>query len=207
MTHERNAQALVALVAEDAAQRIATTLAAAREDADHVRREAHAAARMAMRTAHAAEQQRQRERVGLAQAALDTRERLALQRRNAALVAAGLRALPAALQARWQDDAARAAWVAGAVAQAHATLPPAAWDVRHPAAWALAERDALARRIAEVSGQAPAMIADATLDAGLAIGCEGTLVDARAASLVSDRNRIGARLLHHAQAVTAANGP
>lgn len=206
MDHDRNAQALLALLAEDAEQRIAAALAAAHDEADRMRRDAHAAARAAMRSAYANERPRHRERVGLAQAALDTRERLALQRRNAALVAAGLAALPAALHARWQDDAMRAAWVAGALAQARRTLPPAAWDVRHPAAWDAAERDALALQIAAATGQAPAMLADVALDAGIAIGCEGTLVDARAPSLVADRNRIGAQLLHHALATVGANG-
>jgi len=200
VTLERNAEALTALVAEDVARRSEAALAAARDEAARLLRDAHGDARRAMRAAYADERHRHRERVRAAQAALDSRERLALQRRNAALIAAGLQALPAALRARWDEPATRGMWVECALAQARGALPEAAWDVRHPAAWDAAERDAVARRIEAATGHAPAMIADTGLEAGLAIGCEGTLVDARVATLAADRARIGARLLCHAQA-------
>lgn len=200
MTHERNAQALLALVADDASRRIDAALAAAAADAHRLRQDAQAAARAAVRAAYTDERHRHRERVQAAEAALATRQRLALQRRNSALVAAGLDALPAALRERWRDGRSRAAWIDRALAQARASLPSAGWDVRHPPGLGGEEREALAATIRHATGHEPTLIAEAGLDAGLAIGCAGTLVDARLCSLVADRARLGARLLDRADA-------
>ncbi|HEX4884261.1 MAG TPA: hypothetical protein VFX05_08995 [Casimicrobiaceae bacterium] len=199
MTVERNAQALVALVEDDARQRIEAALGAAREDAARVRREAHASARTAVREAYADERHRHRERVAAAQAASETRRRLAQQALNAALVAAGLAALPAALRQRWNDEPARRAWIDDTFAQARTSLPAAAWQVTHPVAWAGAERDALRARIVDATGIAPAFVAAPAIDVGLAIEARGTRVDATLAGLLADRARLGARLLHFAQ--------
>jgi hypothetical protein len=202
MTVERNAAALLALVQEDAARRVNGALAAARDDAARIRREAHDAARAAVRKAYADERHRHRERVAAAQAARDTRERLALQRHNAALVAAGLAELPGALAHRWQLPQTRAAWVDRAFEQACATLPRTQWAVVHPGAWPGDEREALAARIATFTGQAPKFVEDPALPAGVAIEANGTRVDARLPGLMADRSRLGARLLYVANAGT-----
>jgi len=196
----RNAGALIRLVDDDAAARVAAVLQIANDEAARIRREAHARARSTVKAAYEDERRRHRDRVAAAQAALDTRRRLALQQRNAALVDAGLAALPGALRARWADADGRAAWVAQALAQARAVLPRTTWEVVHPVAWAGAERAALADAIERATGHAPSLAGDATLQAGLAIGAQGTRVDARLAGLLADRARIGARLLHHADA-------
>jgi hypothetical protein len=203
---EPNAAALLALVEDDAARRIDAALATAYEEAARVRREAHAAARAAVRVAYVDERHRHRERVRAAEAARDTRLRLAAQALDAATVAAGLAALPDALRARWRDDPARCAWIDDAFAQARTALPTGTWRVLHPVDWPAAEREALGTRIAAVAREAPTFEAVAGLDAGLALEAHGTRVDATVAGLLADHGRLGARLLHFAHARPAERG-
>jgi hypothetical protein len=203
---EPNVAALLALVEDDAARRIDAALATAHEEAARVRREAHAAARASVRVAYVDERHRHRERVRAAEAARDTRLRLAAQALDAVTVAAGLAALPDALRARWRDDAARCAWIDDAFAQARAALPAGAWRVLHPVDWPTAERAALASRIVAAAGSPPAFEAVPGLDAGLALEARGTRVDATVAGLLADRARLGARLLHFAHAQPTGAG-
>jgi hypothetical protein len=196
MSIARNEQALIALVEEDAERKRSEMLGAARSDAEAIVRSAHVEARAAMRRAFEDERRLERQRVGAAEANLETRRRLALQRRNAALVAAAWPLLPAAFVARWRDPRTRQLWVDDAADHACAALPKAAWAVAHPVDWPAAERERLASRIASHCGKEPLFVPDATVQAGLRITADGTSVDATIAALLADRNEIAGQLLH-----------
>jgi flagellar biosynthesis/type III secretory pathway protein FliH len=215
MTLERNERALVELVEHACTQRRREILAAAQHEADALRRDAHAEARRAMRRAFAAERQLTRERIEVAQAHLDTRERLAAQQRSKALAAAALQLLPEALAARWREPAQRAAWIGQALANAFEVLPRGTWRVAHPADLADAERVRLAAAVAERTGAAPQLQSDPRIDAGLVIATDGASIDATLAGLAADREDIAARLLDRiakleaeaSQHATAAGAP
>jgi len=195
MTLERNERALIALVESACEQRRREILEAARRDADALRRAAHAEARRAMRRAFESERRLSRERIEAAQAHLETRQRAATQQRNTALVAAALQALPAALLARWRAPASREAWIDRAVDAALRALPQGAWRVSHPVGLSVDERARLAAAIVARGGTAPVLVADAGVEAGLAIAADGASIDATLPALIADREDIGARLL------------
>jgi hypothetical protein len=195
MSLERNTQALIDLVQRAAASRRAELIGVAQSQANALLREAREEARRKMRRAFDDERRRARERLAAAQAMLETRRRLALQRRNGALLATGWQVLPDALVDRWLQQAARAAWVACALTAARQALPKRGWRIVHPPAWPVAEREALVETVAHETGVAPALHTDPDLRAGIAIVADGTTVDATLAGLVADRAEIGASLL------------
>jgi hypothetical protein len=155
--------------------------------------QAHADARARMRAAFAEERERMAARVAAAEATLATKRRLALQRRSAALLAAGWQRLPAALAAAWRDDAARRAWVERIAAEARASLPGGAWRVIHAPGWPDAERAAFAATLAAAT--VPEFTVDPRLPAGLKVAVEGNVIDGTDAGLLADRSEIGGLLL------------
>lgn len=195
MTLARNEQALIELVTGDARTRCDEALARARDESVHLLREARAEARRNVKRAFDDARRQGRERVAAANAMLDTRRRLAQQRRSAALLAACWQALPAALIARWQADATRAQWVASTLDAALRALPRRRWRIAHAPGLTAAERDALVARVAQATGEAPDVEAAVELTAGLRVVADGTSIDATLAGLLADRHEIGAALL------------
>lgn len=203
MTLDRRTQALLALVEADRAQKCAAIEADARARCAALLAQAHADARAKMRAAFAEERAHRDLRIAAAQATLQTRLRLALQHRSATFLAAGWRRLPRALDARWADAAARAAWVDAIVAEAQDAFPKAALHIVHPPTWAADERDALAARITREFGRAPTLAADPAITAGLRITAGANVIDGTRDGLTADRAEIGARLLHELERVRA----
>jgi hypothetical protein len=196
MSLDRQTQALLALVDADRAGKCDALLSEAREQAAALLAQAHTAARQRMREAFREERERRDERVAAARANLQTRRRLALQQRAAALLAAGWQRLPAELTRRWREPETRRAWVAGAIAAARELLPHAAWRITHAPDWPATERDELAVELIHALGAAPAFVADANIGAGLKIAATGSVIDSTLAGLLADRAEIGAKLLH-----------
>ncbi|MFO1317947.1 MAG: hypothetical protein U1F58_20310 [Burkholderiales bacterium] len=195
MTLEARVAALLELVEADRCGRCDAIVEATRQRIDALLGEAHAAARAQMREAFAVERKRAAERIAAARAGLATRRRLYEQQRAAALLAVGMERLPAALRARWRDDAARTAWVDAVVAVAATALPRDAWRIAHPVDWAEAERAALGARLAAELATAPAFAAERAIAAGMRIAAGGNVIDGTLAGLLADRATIGARLL------------
>ncbi len=111
-------QSLLDLVAADREQKCAAILDEATAKASALLEKANADARARMRATFVEERERMAARIGAAEAMLATKRRLALQRRSAALVAAGWERLPAALQDAWRDPSMRRAWVERIAAEA-----------------------------------------------------------------------------------------
>ena len=195
MNPERQAQALLELVAADRAQKCDGILADARAKVAALLRQAHADARERMRKAFREERERHDARVSAARANLQTRRRLALQRRSAALLAAGSTRLPQELVRRWQAAAERKDWVAAVVASARGLLPRGAWQIFHAPDWPATEREALAAELKTALGAAPSFIASPGIRAGVKVVANGNVVDGTLDGLIADRAEIGARLL------------
>ena len=195
MSVARQADALLALVEADRAKRCDAIEAEARATTASLSREAHGRARERMRAAFAEERERMRARVAAARANLETRRRVAANAFAAAQIAAGAAKLPAALDARWADAAARRAWVDDAVRQALALLGPGAWRIVHASGWPRAEREALAARLAQDHGTQVTFVEDASAGAGLAVAAGGNVVDGTRTGLLADRDEVGALLL------------
>jgi len=195
MPVDRQTQALLALVEADRASKCDAILAEAQARAQALLDEAHAAARERIRAAFDEERARRDERVAAARANLQTRRRLALQHRAAALLAEGWRQLPEALVRRWRQPEARAAWVADVVAGARERLPRSAWRITHAPDWPDPEREALARELTAALDAAPELVLDPDARAGLRIAAAGNVIDGTLKGLTADRAEIGARLL------------
>jgi hypothetical protein len=195
MSPERHVQALLDLVAADRGRKCDAILAEARAQAGALLRQAHADASERMRRAFVEERERHDARVGAARANLQTKRRLALQRREHALLAAGAMRLPPALVRRWESAAGREPWVAAAVANARNVLPRGRWRILHAPHWPASERDSLAAELAAVLGAAPSLVEEPGLRAGLRISADGNVIDGTLDGLLADRAEIGARLL------------
>jgi hypothetical protein len=207
MTLERRMQALLDLVEDDRRTRCDAIGAEAQARARAALAEAHREARARMREAFAEERRRAAERLAAARAKVATHRRHAEQRRGAALLEAGLARLPATLERHWRSAPARGAWIDAVVSRALEVLPHAAWRIAHPPGWSRAEQEALAARIAAVTGSAPAFAADERIAAGLRIASGGIVVDGTLAGVLADRSAVGARLLGVLEARGALTRP
>jgi hypothetical protein len=204
MSVDRQAQALLDLVAADRAQKCEAILAEARGKAADLLRQAHTDARDRMRKAFREERERHDARVNAARANLQTRRRLGLQQRAAALLATASTRLPDELLRRWEAAPTRRTWVAAVIADARRLMPGGAWQILHARNWPATEREAIATELASALGAAPTFIADAGIRAGLKICADGNIVDGTLDGLIADRAVIGAQVLHLLEAEAEA---
>lgn len=203
MDADRNAQALLALIEDDRARRVAECREEAGRSAAAILQAARAAARARVRNALLHERRRLRDRLSACEAALATQVRVHDQHRFRALLDEAHRALPAALASRWEGEASREAWVSHVVASARASLPRGAWTIAYGARWPEAER---ARLAAELARQkiAATFVHEAALGPGLEVRADGNRVDGTAAGLAADAGEVGARLLEALASPAAA---
>lgn len=182
------AESVAAGVDWDADAEVDAILGAARRDA---RARVRAAAREQRRAVA--------ERVRAARAAAGTRERAAGFERDGALLAAGLAALPGALDARWRDPAARRKWCAATARLAARRLVARDWTAtpgRDLDAADRAEVEAVARAAGATLAWAPGVATG-----GLVVAGGGARVDATCEGLLADRAAVGALLLALAREV------
>jgi hypothetical protein len=160
-----------------------------------------------MRAAFAEERALRDQRIAAAHATLQTRLRLAGQHRSAAFLAAGWQRLAPALATRWKDAPTRQAWVGAIVAQVLRALPSASLRIAHPSDWPGDEREALAARITSEFGNAPTLVPDPSITAGLRITAGANVIDGTPQGLCADRAEIGARLLHELERTQGKEAP
>lgn len=191
---ERTMQALLDLIESERTRQCGQILGAARAHAAALRSQARAEAHLRLRQVFDEQRQRSREALAAAQARLATQRRLHEQQRTAALLALARERLPLALQALWQQDDARTAWVDHTLAAARRQLPRQDWQIAHPPGWPVAEREAWHRALAADGigvrfSPAPAMAA------GLKVAADGSVIDSSLQGLLAARDEIDARLL------------
>lgn len=197
MNTEERARALLALVDEYRDSKSGEILGAARAEASALVAHAFRLARSRVHEAITDERKRYDAAVAGAEAHLRTRQRLAHQGREAAMLAEGWRRLPAALAARWRDPAGRRRWAETHLGRALATLPRDRWEIVHAPGWASDERQATAGWLAAHGGPDLEFTEDATLAAGFRVRAGHNTLDATLEGLLADRKALEGRLLHH----------
>jgi hypothetical protein len=197
MNTEERTRALLALVDEYRESKSREILGAARAEAQALVAQAFRLARARVHEAMVEERKRYDAAVAGAEARLHTRQRLAHQGREAAMLAAGWRLLPGALVESWRRPAGRRRWAETHLGRALATLPRTEWEIAHAPGWAEDERQAAAGWLAAHGGPDLSFAADGTLTAGFRVRAGHNMLDATLAGLLADRKGLEGRLLHH----------
>jgi hypothetical protein len=198
--------ALLAQIEAQRVQRCAALLAPAQAQAQALGAAALREARQRVRTALRAERERVDAVVAAAEARLATEQRLHRQRAASALLTRAWTALRAELQSRWEDPAARAAWIA-----LHTrALPFAAggtWVIEAPADWPADEADALIATLRTQGASEVRVERRADIAAGLRLSAGHNRVDATVDGLLADRAAIDGQLLALLQSEAARCAP
>ena len=150
--HNRESlEALVAHVDEQCRSRVEEIERRAREQADRIRQSARDKAAELLREVRARERRNLKERIRSERARQQSRIRRRELAERRAMAEQGLEHVRKALVALWRDDEeARAAWLARALADARAMMTAGDWLVRHPEGWSPDDAaGALADRIAQ----------------------------------------------------------
>ena len=182
-------------------ERIGELRAAGSAQAEDARRAGRREARRLLHAAVRAKQERVRERCRAALAELDASRRRHDFEADTRLVETALAALPAALEARWRDPAARRNWCEQAIRLAAARLVGRDWTIALAGEPATAERSVLEAEVAAAGARATWVAG--TARAGLAISSGSSRVDATIDGLCVGREAIAARLL----ALAAGDAP
>ncbi len=185
-------QAMIAQLRRYEVEQVTAILDRAHASATAVRGEAYAQARLTVRNAVQRERRRRAATALKTRARAETRARLDNQLHVGRLLALGWERMPAILAARWQDADARRRWWRGAIAGARQRLLGQRFIIEHPSGLLPEELDDMRAACGdqEVSFQA----VDA-LTAGVRISADGGCLDASAASLLADRDRLESLLL------------
>jgi hypothetical protein len=197
MTLESRVQALLDVVEADRQRRCDAIRRDAAQSAEATRTNARNEARQRLRIAFANERELREQRLGAAQAKLQTHRRLHDQRRAAALLEAGWQRLPEVLCRRWNDAQARRQWVDRVVTEARSALRPGSWRITHADLWPAEEQARVAAALTRDGTAPPQFVADASIPAGLKIARDANLIDGTLAGMLADRADIAARLLRH----------
>lgn len=197
MNAEERARALLALVDEYRDAKSREILDAATGEARTLVAQALRLAKSRVHEAIVEERKRYAAAVAAAEARLHTRQRLAHQGREAAMLLEGWHRLPAALITAWRDPAGRRRWAETHLGRALATLPRTDWEIVHAPGWTEDERQAAAGWLAAHGGPDLAFTADTGLAAGFRVLAGHNTLDATLEGLLADRKAIEGRLLHH----------
>ncbi len=195
MSLEQNEQRLLELVLQHRDEECRKLRQRSEEEGRELLRAAYRNARTRLHENAESGRNRARTQIGAARAELETRRRQRAQQLGSVALAAAWEQLPQRLAQRWTDPAARAAWIGKALEQAFAALPGGSWRIRHPSGLADTERDALRKAVQQQLSQAPELIADEKVEAGLILECTGVVLDTSSNGLLVDRDAIEARLL------------
>jgi hypothetical protein len=173
----------------------AKVLAEARAQAKEIVGPAFREARLRARSVLTEERELLQKKIQAAEARLRAAELQRRHRGQAGLLQLAYDQLLQSLAGGWLDPQRRRRWVFAVLDDAVKRLPRTGWQVRHPEGWGAEEIAAARQHLHGRKVLSPAFIADSGLTAGLRIHCEGVVLDGSVAGLVSDRQRIEARLL------------
>lgn len=178
--------ALLAYVAQVRDRQLGQIRAAADKECGAVLGAARARAREQVRQALREARRDADGQIALARAAAQARLRRARQALTSSALG-GVRArVERAMRARWADPAARAGWIAMALAEAARHLPAGTWAVSHPPGTALPEGGALPEGVTLEAQPEPG------IEAGLRIAAGEASIDATLPGLLRADTRIAA---------------
>ena len=189
-------QALLEHLERDRDRRCSVESASARERARAIVRSAFGEARKRMREAVRYERARLEEGLVLRRAEFEAARRREEHAALQLLVKRACDALPALLQQRWHDGAARREWCEGALAAAALRLRGTDWTIEIAPGTSEEERRGLLAHAATLRAGSHRLSERSELGAGLNVRAAGALLDATVAGLLDDRAAIGSRFLH-----------
>jgi hypothetical protein len=197
---------LLEVVDQDREKRCAELLDQAHAEAERVVRQARQKTRARLHHEVLQSREQYRSQLRLEQANNAARRRQARERADCAWLAQAWQPLQEALVGRWQAAEDRALWIEALVHQAMMRLVDRDWQIEHPSNWPEAEQQQLTTRLQAALGEAPVLVADPALSAGLRVRAGDTVVDGTCAGLLRDRTHIEALLLAGARARDTGNG-
>ena len=189
-------QALLEHLERDSERRCSTERASARARAQAIVRSAFAEARRRMQEAVRYERTRLEDGLVLRRAELEAARRREAHAALQLLVRRACDALPALLERRWSDPAARREWCEGALAAAALRLRGTDWAIEIASGTGEEERQNLLTRAAALRAGSHTLSERSELGAGLSVRATGATLDASVAGLLDDPAAIGARVLH-----------
>jgi len=195
MNVEARERELLAVIEAYQADECARLAAAAREEGARLLAQAHREARRRVHRVVTEERVRVQAQLRAAESELATLRRMREQRTALTLIEAAWKALRPALEQRWADPAARAAWMRTVVAQARAHLPPGAWVASHPPGLAPTEHESLRALLLEASGQEPVLTPAQGMKAGITLRSGHAVLDGSMEGLLASREWVESRLL------------
>lgn len=193
------ADALIDDVGRKVAQTCRELREAAGREADTLRQRARLRARRQMRRAIQDMRAAADQRLQQARAELETEARQRARARATAALSAAWPQLAAAIEQRWHEPAARAAWIDAQISLARTRLGPNDWTVHHPRARSEGD-DAALQAALEAALHARDIVGavlrpDAQLRAGLIIEVGRARLDSTPRALLADRPAVEAALL------------
>ncbi|WP_137700700.1 hypothetical protein [Marimonas lutisalis] len=200
-TQSENAGRLVARIDSGAQAECDRILAEAQDEANAIVTAARAQARDRLR-AEIAELRRAgaREKAKV-MSRIDTELRQLHQQQAAKAQDRGLARLCAALDALWQDQAARVAWCDQALQEAGRHLMLGAWRIEHPRNWPEVERSAILEKVETLCGVSPETCVSDAIQAGLLIRSDTAWIDATSQTLCRESTRLRALFQAELQAM------
>lgn len=167
----------------------------ARARAKVVVREARREARNRVANAIEVERKRMRHRLQMAQAAIQTRNRLLREKRAKELLLYGWTLLPDVLRARWADPDSRRTWCNSLKDEALEIFEAPGWQIEHPTDWPRDELNRFRTELEKRLGTEPEFIGQEDIRGGLRIRIPGASLDGTIGGLLARRSDIDGRLL------------
>ena len=157
--------------------------------------EAWRSARERLHEAVERERARAQRQLRLAEAELETRQRLSEQQREALLLDQAWQALEQQLRELWANHDGRRRWIQQAVRVGLQRLPANHWRITHPRLWNAEDQATLSAAVVNGLEQAPELLEDERIKAGIMLRSSGALLDMTLEGLIADRGAIEAELL------------
>jgi len=157
--------------------------------------EAWKAGRKRLHEAVERERDRAKGQLRHAEAELETRQRLHEQQRVIMLLKLAWQTLEQQLREQWVSRDGRRRWIQRAVQIGLQHLPANHWHITHPPVWSAEDQVILSQAAAKGLQQAPELLADERIEAGLILRSGGALLDMTLEGLIADRSAIEGQLL------------
>jgi hypothetical protein len=195
MSVEERERELLGVIEAYVADECERLTAAAREEATRLVQQAHREARRRVRRVVSEDRARSTAELQAAESELATLKRMREQRAALTLLEAGWKGLRPALEQRWTEPAARAAWMRAVVAQARTHLPHGTWTATHPPRLAPSDQETLRQLLLEASEHEPQVSPEPSLRAGLVLRSGHAVLDGSVDGLLANREWVESRLL------------
>ena len=192
---DTQAEALLQQVTDDRERRCAALRAAAESQAKQIVSSARAEARNTVHNAVIQERARMDLGMRQARARADIEARRRERQQSRELLEQMWTAIEGVLERRWQEPAARRAWIDAAMGQATALLPGRAWLIESGSELTAQERSELTARAQARGAKTLELSLQPAMPPGLKIRADHVCIDATVPGLLAQRDSIEAAFL------------